>query len=299
MMLCFLAAIVLTERYNLFTTSTSTQLISDVVADGSALAGVTPIGYDEDRMKDMAQQLISENQIDGANISYDIDVESEYDNRGVPTNNKLVSVKVDTEQDYFVPNFLSHGERFIVTANSVVRVETPTSAAGVLSCSFMTNYRMTLPFATSSIGHRNGSYVTWFINFYLSPEYNDLYKMNHGTTYQEQFLTDYAVCMGFDKFRCYQIGNGGWENYLKSSTAQNDGWFKCNSLTQAQAHADAGLPVILIQNDAPHLSAIIPSQGTLQSNEINVAVVSDENFNCKRIKHSDLIAGSYTVYAHY
>jgi len=299
MMLCFIAVIVLTERYNLFTASTSTQLVSDAVADGSALAGVTPIGYDEDRMKDMAQQLISENHIDGANISYDIDVESEYDNRGVPTNNKLVLVKVDTERDYFVPNFLSHGERFIVTANSVVRVETPTSAAGVLSRSFMTNYRMTLPFATSSTGHRNGSYVTWFINFYLSPEYNELYKMNHGTTYQEQFITDYSVCMGFDKFKCYQIGNGGWRNYLASSSAENEGWFKCNNLTQAQAHADAGLPVVLIQNDSPYLSVIVPSQGTLSSSEINVAVVGEENYNCKRIQKSDLIEGTYSIYAHY
>lgn len=289
-----------TEKINLFTTYTDSQILTDIVADGSALAGVTPIGYDESRMENMADKLIEANPINDVDVSYEIKAESEYDYRGVPTNNKLVTVEIEGEKDYFVPNYLSYGERFKVATDAVVRVETPVASNGVLSNSFMTNHQMVLPFVTSSVGHRNPSYVTWFINYFLSPEYNHLYDCSFGNTKSEEFITDYAVCMGFDRYSSYQHGHMGWSDYLKSSSAEYDGWFKCNNMSEAQAYADNGMAVVFVQEtNTPKLSVVIPSQGDINSNQVRIAYADTENKNSYICNYNEIKNNEYAFYTHY
>lgn len=299
MLFCFLIIVMLTENFNLFNTYTDAQMLADVVADGSAIAGASPIGFNETSMADMANELIDANPIYGADVSYTIDAEHEYDNRGVPTNKELVTVEVEAEKDYFYPEYLSYNERFTVHTNAIVRVETPVAVNGVLSTSFMTNYRMTLPFVTSTTGHRNSSYVTWFVNYFLSPEYNNLYEIEYGVIKEEQLITDYMVCMGFDSFDSYQHGHQGWETYLSSSQAYSDGWFECNNLDRAQEYANDGLAVILIQDVSPRLSIIVPSQGDSGESEVFVAYAARENKNCDRLLQSDIKSNTYKVYVHY
>lgn len=299
LLICFVASIVIMERFNLFYTQTKAQVIADSVSDGAALAGVNVGGFNSNDMKDMAYDIIDANKVDNASLTYDIQVENEYDKRGVPNGNKLVTVNTEITKKYFVPNYLSYGDRFKVSATAVVRVEAPSTYNAFLYQSFYTNKNMTLPFATSSINHRDDGYVTWFINYYLSPEYNDLYKGRFGNTYTEHFITDYMVCMGFNKTECYQHGHGGWKNYLSSAQASTDGWFKISNLSKAQQYADKGYAVVLVKSESPSLSVVIPKQGNISSNEICIAYADQNNSNCTRVSFSEISNEPYTVYVHY
>lgn len=297
---CLTITLMLMEQFNLFESSVKTQLITDLMADGSAIAGITPANYDESRVYDMAAKLAEENKINGETINYTIDVDNEYADNGVPTGNKLISVESVSSNYHYVPEYFSYEERFEVKTNAVVRVEAPTAVNGYLSVSYMTNWNNTLPFVSSSTGHRNPIYVTWFMNYFLCPEYNSLYESSYGNVKENEFITDYAVCMGFDKYESFQHGNEGWTNYLSSSSASNDGWFKITSLTQAQNYANQGMAVILVEQGERRISAIVPTQGNFQSNEVALAYVSNNgNKNISRITHDEITSNTYAIYVHY
>lgn len=63
------------------------------------------------------------------------------------------------------------------------------------------------PFGTTAQGYRDPEHVTWFIDTFLAPEENPIYRnvKKEGPTGEDEYLTfcntfmhDYLVCMGFD-----------------------------------------------------------------------------------------------------
>lgn len=297
LLVCLTITLMLMEQYNMFEASVKNQLITDLIADGSAISGITPAHYDDNLVYDMADKLAKENTVNGENINYSVDIENEYAVNGVPTGNKLIKVESTVYPKHYIPDYFSYNERFEVKSNAVVRVEAPSTVNGYLNVSFMTNWNNTLPFVASSPGHRNPAYVTWFVTYYLSPEYNSLYDSSFGTVMNQQYITDYMVCMGFDKFASFQHGHGGWDNYLGSSEATSDGWFSISSLTQAQNYANQGMAVVLVEQGERQLSVVVPSQGNMQSNEIALSyVTNNSNKNFIRVLHSDITDNAYKVY---
>lgn len=65
---CFAVALIVMEQGNLFYRASRTQMLSDVIADGSTVYAQTPMGVDESKLRLMANELSARNN--DANVVY-------------------------------------------------------------------------------------------------------------------------------------------------------------------------------------------------------------------------------------
>ena len=68
LMVCFAVALIVMEQGSLFYRASKTQMISDVIADGSTVYAQTPMGVDETKLNAMASELAARNQ--ESNVTY-------------------------------------------------------------------------------------------------------------------------------------------------------------------------------------------------------------------------------------
>ena len=65
---CFAVALIVMEQGNLFYRASKTQMVADVIADGSTVYAQTPLGVDQAKLDQMAYALAARN--DDSNVSY-------------------------------------------------------------------------------------------------------------------------------------------------------------------------------------------------------------------------------------
>jgi len=296
----FAAGILIVEQFNLFNTATKTQIVTDALADGATIAAVNPSGIDEEILQNVAHDLIEQNDVGQAQLSYQISAAPEYDENSNKTGNTLVTAHVKADQPYYMPQYLIQEDRFQSSATAVVRVETPTDSNGWITVSMAENPNAVIPFATTSTEHRNSAYVTWFINHYLNPEYNKLYKAKTGADYGNYFLYDYLMCMGFSPNSCVSRSADEWANYFfDTGRTSADGWFYGKDPSSIQAAANEGKVVVVVQRERERgnvvLSIGMPAQGALKNTELAIAGAGKENSNYKRVEFETLFAEFDTV----
>lgn len=299
MMLAFFAAVLIMDMNNLFYSYTRTQVVTDIIADGSAVAGNKPNGFDENVMENVAEELMNRNDVSNADLDYSISTKEEKDALGNSTGNILVTTKVQAEQDFYLPNYLSYGERFKTTTTAVVRVEPAATRNGMLAISFLTNRGLRPPFVTSTEGHRNGMYVTWFMHNYLDPEYNNLYQMTpDGRIYSHYLVYDYLMCLEINP-ATYPINTayGFYWLFSDATRASAKGWTQISSRSAILSSANEGRPTIIARRVTGGTDIdfyiVMPTAGILEGDEIPVAYAgkSGENTNYKRISYAELCDG--------
>ena len=93
---CFAVALIIMEQGNLFYRASKTQMFSDVIADGATVYSQTPMGVDELKLNQMANELASRNQSNNVNytlhqpIVTDVLIRTDYID-------KEVTVRVDAD----------------------------------------------------------------------------------------------------------------------------------------------------------------------------------------------------------
>lgn len=98
---CFAVALIVMEQGNLFYRASKTQMVSDVIADGSTVYAQTPMGVDEQKLNQMANEIAARNQ--SRNVNYTL-------HRPIVTDvltrtdfiDKEVTVQVDADTDALV-----------------------------------------------------------------------------------------------------------------------------------------------------------------------------------------------------
>ena len=282
-MLAFVALVVVIEHFGLLSTQTQTQITTDVIVDGASVAGNKSTGYDMSAMNDVAAFLASQNNINGSLIDYDISASEELDQNGNKTGNILVYAEITSARELFIPIYSSLNDRISITANALVRVEPTTDANGFITQSFADNPTVLPPFVTSSPGHRNPAYVTWFIEYYLNPESNSIYNAPEEERNDNLFIFDYMVCMGFSP---HMLPNtvDGFVGYFENNA---NGWSDVSDLKAAIEIANEGKPVVIIQKNIENggiiMSVAVPTNGPLTTGEIATAQVGKESWNYRAI----------------
>lgn len=93
---CFAVALIVMEQGKLFYRASKTQMVSDVIADGATVYAQTPMGVDELKLNQIANELASRNQSNNVNytlhqpIVTDVLVRTDYID-------KQVTVRVDAD----------------------------------------------------------------------------------------------------------------------------------------------------------------------------------------------------------
>ena len=288
LLLGFTATVVILEMFNLYYTQTKTQTLTDAIADGSAIAGNLPSGFDEQEMRDVANELITKNNASSSITYIDFVVMPEIDGNGNTTGNTMVQTDLKVTEEYYFPTFINYNDRFEVSASAIVRAEAPTNANGFISVSFAQNPSLTLPFATTTEQNRLSAYVTYFIEYYLCPEYNELYQTTTGLTKGHLFIQDYMKCMGLG----IQPKNNPTEleGYFNSQT---NGWKKTTNISELMNFANSGKASILIAKNKSNSNditfyVVVPQRGYLENSHIPIATVGTKNTNYEHIDYEEL-----------
>ena len=66
---CFAVALIVMEQGKLFYRASKTQMVSDVIADGATVYAQTPMGVDELKLNQIANELASRNQSNNVNYT--------------------------------------------------------------------------------------------------------------------------------------------------------------------------------------------------------------------------------------
>ena len=291
MMLAFLSIIVIIEIFNIQFTHTKTQMLTDVIADGTAVAGNTYGGFDESRMEAVAQTLVERNGV-ADDISYTIIAEPERDELGQSTGNTIVTATVEATKEHLISGLLNE-DTFTIQTSAEVWVGMKIGGGGWLDSSLAVN-PVPLPFETTQPGSRSGAYVTWFMNYYLVPDSNPVYD---SSIYDvgSYLLHDYLVCMGFGDVYPYR-STAEWYTLFSSSPS---GWTKATSLSEIQASANNGKPVVMFfTNDSgvKDICLVVPTQGVVEHNQIATAHAGQSNWNYKRINAGSLVGAEFYIH---
>lgn len=308
MLMAFLVITICINVFQMYSVDVRAQLISDVIADGSAVAGQTPLGFDEARMLAAAETIFnSNNSIDDITLDYNISVADELIN-GSPTGYKLITVTVSGRSNHYftalIDFFKSSNEEtpqsFDVHAKSVVRAKVENSAASVLQQSYYEGGRHSLPavdITTTAPGNRIASYSTWLIEYYLCPEFNPIYQPGLSATPKSgHLLLDYLKHMGLysEPHSAESIltgaGQAAFASYAFNSNA---------SASNIQAKANAGEVMFFVcrnaQTGAAEIYIVVPAKFDIGDGAIAVAYANQDTDNYKIIDldtfkttHSDL-----------
>lgn len=296
MLVAFTFIIVSLNLNRLYFMGVKTQVVIDAVVDGAAIAGSSEFGFDESAMQNAANDLVNYNQIAGVNTDYTLNVEDEYDLRGNPTGNKIISGSLNLTEKYYMPQYLSLADRFQTSRSAIVHVTVKTTSDGWIQSSYYHTPHATLPFYSTSEGHRNPAYVSWFIENYLNPQHNSIYKPSITTTHGHEFLFDYLKCMGLDNNTPRTLLF--WRFYLFS--AERDGWtrYPIQATRDIQQAANEGKAVIITQvtNDGETaIYVVVPETTMPQEGCVATATVGVENWNYKYINLSELKENSRSI----
>lgn len=312
MLMAFLVLTVCINIFRMYSMDVRIQLISDAISDGAAVYGQTPIGFDENRTIRAAEELFQINKLDGINLSYDITVDDEIIN-GSNTGDKIVTVTVTGQADHIFTdfiNFLSDPNNpapgtFQIKAKSVVKVDVMVEAGAALSQSYYEAGRHDLPlgdFITTTPGNRNASYITWLMEYYLSPEYNPIYQPDGVTnaTKGGHLLLDYIKHMGLsaEPYSPESLVSGsGTAAYSSYSFDQNA------TAAQIQEVADAGEIMFITCRDSassdPEVYIVVPAKSILETNEISVAYANKTTDNYKVIDWDEFKATHTSIHLYH
>lgn len=300
MLMAFLVITICINVFQMYSIDVRAQLISDAVADGSAVAGQTPLGFDDVRMRTAASKIFDlNNTLSDATLSYDIEVTDEIVD-GSYTGYKLVTVTVSGYSNYFYTDIVDFfdgsddtmSEAFSVNAKSVVKAKAETTITNTLSQSFYENGRHLLPdvgIITTTPGNRLASYTTWLIDFYLCPEYNPIYQStSSGTSKNGHLLLDYLKHMGLysEPYSAESILTGPGRTAFSSYAVSGD-----ITATEMQSKANSGEVVFIACRDvgtgAAEIYIVIPSKSALEDNCIAVAFANTAADNYKIINYED------------
>lgn len=294
--LAFAASVAVMEIFNLYYNQSKLQTITDTVADGSAIAALTPVGFDRDRMDDAANELLQKNGVVGTSVSTTIVANDEKDSHGNRTGDKLVTVNLLMNKNYLVANPRSYGSLFSISSHSKVRAKVVDNSAEMQTHSFAGINNAVATYPTTSDGSRNAAYINWLIEYRLNPEYNPVYQRG-GINNSYYFIYDYLISMRFNGFNSpllnWEQQCAIWLNNTLSSWTDITG---C-SATQIQNIADTGKPVVVTLYDSSgkfEAAVVVPRKGVLSGGEIALARVGEKNDNYVRTNYNDL-KSEYTV----
>lgn len=298
MLLAFVVVTICINVFQMYSMDLQAQLISDCIADGAAIAGQTPLGFDESRALSAAQEIFDYNNcIQNNTYIFNITITDETAN-GIATGDKLISVTVSGQSNYVFADILKSftddaetiNEDFAVRATSVVKAEAENAITSILMQSYFIGGRYEIPVVdipTTSPGNRLSSYPTWLINYYLCPEYNSIYQPV-GESKAGHFLLDYLKHMGVYSrpYTAEQILTGDGANFFATYSIS-----ETTHPTQIQAKANAGEIVFIVCRDAATSEAeiyiVVPSHDQLSQSQITVAYANRETDNYKIIEWAD------------
>lgn len=226
--------------FQLYGKHAKTQLICDAIADGAAVAGLTPAGFDETRMKEAARKIAEYNGL--TNMDYTIDVDDEKDKHGNYTGNKLITVDIRIRGDYYGSQYLGLTNHFSIKAHSVVRAEVDVTNYSLLQTSYYDISATTPPFVTTTQGTRNPFFNKWLIGYYLCPQHNPIYVSQNEVSHAHKLLYDYLLCT--DTLPLLECDALMWPFYFTSPSPAGN-WTQLTDAAEIQAAADAGETVIL------------------------------------------------------
>lgn len=313
MLIAFLVIAICINIFQMYSIDVRVQLICDVVADGSAIAGQTPLGFDEERTKMAADKIFGlNNTLSDAELDYEIQITDEVID-GSPTGNKLVSVQVFGRSNYFYTEILDFfdgksdvlAKTFSVSAKSVVKAIVKTEITSVLTESYFEGKRYQLPtvgIITTTPGNRLASYSTWLIDYYLCPEYNPIYQPSSpGAAKSGHFLLDYLKHMGLysEPFSAESILSGDGQSFFLSYIAAFD-----TNAASIQSKANAGEVMFFAcrnnESGAAELYIVVPAKTNLDEGCIAVAYANSETNNYHVLKLDDFMAthSNVTFYHH-
>lgn len=216
MIVGFIATLACMHFFEMYVSRTRAQLICDAIADGAAVAGQSHIGFSESRAESMANKLFAKNSA-SADADFTMEIVDETDSHGNPTGDKLIKVYYTSTRDPILNGGLLR-RAYTVHANATVKVKITYEQQYVLSESYWGNaYYNSVPFATTTPGNRNPAYVSWLINFYLNPEYSEMYMQSWTNALNRDvnsfFLFDYFRLMAID------LGPGGVTCHIDDYTS--------------------------------------------------------------------------------
>lgn len=293
MLVALVAIIVCINYYSLYSTHLKAQLICDTIADGAAIAGQTVSGYDEDKVREVAEKLFENNKMDGVQQTYTLEI------KDVPNaNEKLIVVEMKTEASFYGAKFLDIGELFNANTRSVVQVKYSVIADTWIQESFYNRPNDKLTFAASIEGNRNASYINWLVEYYLNPEKNPLYLFQNSAPRSHYLIYDYIKCMGLKPGDPKTLSE--WKNYFASQDAKDAGWIVGADPTALQAEAELGKPVLIIQtmkDGTENFFIVVPQRQVLPEGYIAVAYANHGTTNYKAMCWSDLLLDESSVIA--
>ena len=128
MLMSFLVIAICINTFQMYQSDVRAQLICDAIADGSAMAGETPIGFDKIRVYKAADEIFSYNCPDDS-YEYQISIDAEY-KEGQPTGYQLITVVLKTRKNLFFTSIIDFFRRqdamaknYDIVARAVVRAE--------------------------------------------------------------------------------------------------------------------------------------------------------------------------------
>lgn len=308
MLIAFLVITICINTFQMYSVDVRAQLISDVIADGSAVAGQTPLGFDEVRMTAAAARIFSHNNtFDDITLAYEISAADEIVD-GSPTGYKLITVVVSGHSNHYftaIIDFFNGDDEdavqsFDVYAKSVVKAKVGNSASSVLQQSYYEGNRHNLPavdITTTTPGNRITSYSTWLMEYYLCPEFNSIYQPGLSATPKSgHLLLDYLKHMGLysEPHSAESILTGPGQAAFASYTFNSNA-----SASDIQAKANAGEVMFFVcrntQTGAAEIYIVVPTKSDIDDGAIAVAYANQETANYKVINleafkttHSDL-----------
>ena len=293
----FVAAISIMEIYNLYYRQSKLQTVTDVIADGAAVAGNTIVGFDKSEANWTAIDLLRSNR-ESIHTRGGLTIKNDTSN----AKDKIIEGKFytgrnpATEIGQDIKDELPD-ERKVLAARNKVKVYVSEYGKLLQKFSFAGQGNIGLGYSTTKEGIRNAAYVDWLIEYKLCPEYNKDVYQRKGVNNACYFIYDYIVSMGFDKSNTvttnWETQHSSWLNSTLSSWSD----ITSNNAKQIQDIAETGKPVIALlytKSGTFEAAVVVPKKGILSDGEIAIAKVGAKNDNYKRVNYNNL-KSEYTV----
>lgn len=288
-LLCCVAIIVVINLFQMYSLNIKAQTVCDSIADGAAVAGQNPTGFDRDAAKKVANDLVVANNMGTAPVI----TFSEELSGGYPTGYELVTVNYKAKTRLYSADSFSV-DQFTVSGHSVVRAEVPNDAENWIPRSFFRESYREVPFTTTGAGKRNPAYVTWFIKYYLCPQYNPVYQPSGVLSKGNEFIYDYLRCMGLSSTEITPLPSDQWLDYFVMS----GGWHLETEVDAIKSAANSGQPVVMlsIQGYDLDMCAVVPETSLTKADEIATAQAGLECWNSRNIDYEQLKKDADAVY---